>query len=46
MRTTLAPFVAGRAFYPPMSMEWLEEDNKTLDPKWPTLTSNIATSRL
>ena len=39
--TTLAPFVAGRAFYPPMSLEWLEEDNTTLYPKWPTLTSDM-----
>ena len=35
------PFSEGRAFYPAMTMEWLEEDNKTLDPKWPTLTSDM-----
>lgn len=35
------PFTKGRAFYPAMSMEWFEEDNKTLNPKWPTLTSDM-----
>ena len=24
-----------------MSLEWLEGDNETLDPKWPTLTSDM-----
>lgn len=35
------PFTRGRAFYAAMSMEWFEEDNKTLDPKWPTLTNDM-----
>ena len=36
--TTMASFIAGRAFYP---MEWLEEDHKTLDPKLSALTSDM-----
>lgn len=39
--TALAPFMAGRAFYPPISIVWLEEDNKTLKPKWPAMTSDM-----
>lgn len=35
------PFTKGRAFYAAMSMEWFEEDNKTLEPRWPTLTSDM-----
>ena len=31
----------GRAFYPAMSMEWEESDNPSLDPPWPTLTSDM-----
>ena len=39
--TTTAAFMSGRAFYPPLSLEWVEEDNQTLSPKWPTLTSDM-----
>lgn len=39
--TTEVPFGAGRVFYPPMSMEWVEEDNKMLDPPWPTLKNDM-----
>lgn len=39
--TIEVPFGAGRVFYPPMSMQWVEEDNKSLDPKWPTLKNNM-----
>ena len=31
----------GRAFYPPWSMEWNAEDNLTLEPPWPVLTSDM-----
>lgn len=39
--TTTVAFKSGRAFYPPLSLEWVEEDNQTLSPKWPTLTSDM-----
>ena len=32
---------AGRAYYPGWSVEWMAEDNATLDPPWPTLTSDM-----
>lgn len=35
------PLTYGRAFYAAMSMEWVEEDNETLSPQWPTLTSDV-----
>ena len=38
---TEVPFGAGRVFYPPMSMEWLEKDNTTLKPEWPTLKNDM-----
>lgn len=39
--TTTATSNSGRVFYPAWSIEWVEEDNKTLKPPWPTLTSNM-----
>lgn len=35
------PSKGGRMFYPPWSIEWTNEDNATLDPKWPTMTNDI-----
>ena len=35
------PVNGGRKFYPPWSIEWTNEDNATLDPKWPTMTNDM-----
>lgn len=34
-------WVGGRAYYPGWSVEWVAEDNATLNPPWPTLTSDM-----
>ena len=39
--TTTVYWPGGRAFYPAWSIEWTAEDNATLDPPWPTLTSDM-----
>lgn len=35
------PFKGGRMLYAPWSFEWLNEDNATLDPNWPTMTNDM-----
>lgn len=39
--TSTVYFTGGRALYPAWSMEWVAEDNASLDPPWPTLTSDM-----
>lgn len=38
--TSIIYWRGGRAYYPGWSVEWMAEDNVTLDPPWPTLTSD------
>lgn len=33
--------VENRAFYPAWTIQWMEEDNKSLDPPWPKLTGTM-----
>lgn len=39
--TSIIYWRGGRAYYPGWSIEWMAEDNVTLNPPWPTLTSDM-----
>lgn len=39
--TSTVYWTGGRAYYPPWSVEWVAEDNVTLNPPWPSLTSDM-----
>lgn len=39
--TSIIYWIGGRAYYPGWSVEWMAEDNVTLSPPWPTLTSDM-----
>lgn len=39
--TTTYSYENGRAFYPAWSIEWMQENNTSLDPPWPTLTHDM-----